>query len=431
MSIQRRAAAGAALILAFLMAGAALAASPAEQGSEAELFRLANGMRWIAAPLESPGELTLVFYVATGTADESSGARGAVPVLVELWRVNTEEALAAKGAASAAFYANPDFTVARATWPKAQLAEAVSFAAAHWLQPDLVRFDEARERTIAARDGALQGGYGLYWGLCRAAFVEHPYGRPFFGEKGDLERLGADALRGHLSGHLVPSNVVVAVTGDFDMRTLRSAAERHFGALPAADPPRAPDIIEPVQLAERRVAAVAGVNGLAIGFHKGAGAAPDIGVWDVLRDVWRRRVEERAASQQPFVRRFDAGQAPAMEHPNLIFALWETGPAADLAALEAAAVAEWERLGVELVGPEELQEAKQRLAGTPKKPDARQAGQHMADWLAMTGDLQPTFGYYARIHAVTAEQILALARDTLRPQNRTVVTANTAPPPTP
>lgn len=427
MSAQRRATAGAALTLALSMTGATLSAAPAEPGSGTELFRLANGMRWIAAPLESPGELTLLFYVATGSADESSAARGAMPVLVELWRVNTEEALAAKGAAPTAFYANPDFAVARATWPTTKLAEAVSFMAAHWFKPDLVRFDEARAKAIAARDRALRGRRGLYWELCRAAYVAHPYGRPFFGEKGDLERLGADGLRDHLSAHLVPSNLVVVVTGDFDAKALRSAVEREFAALPAANRPRTADITEPVQLAERRMAAVAPVNGLAIGFHKGAGAAPDIGVWGVLLEVWKRRVEERAAPQQSLVRRFDAGQAPAMKSPNLVFALWETEPAADLPALEIAAIAEWERLGAEPVGPEELQEAKERLAGAPQEPDARTAGQHLADWLAMTGDFHAAFGHHARVHAVTAEQVLAVARDTLRPQNRTVVTANAAP----
>src|SRR5512147_1632682 len=78
-----------------LLVAIALCASaptrPAEARTEAELFQLANGMRWIAAPMEAPGEVTVVFYVATGTAHESPEARGAVATLVELWRLGAPE----------------------------------------------------------------------------------------------------------------------------------------------------------------------------------------------------------------------------------------------------------------------------------------------------------------------------------------------------
>jgi proline iminopeptidase len=74
----------------------------------------------------------------------------------------------------------------------------------------------------------------------------------------------------------------------------------------------------------------------------------------------------------------------------------------------------------------ELEEAKARLAGESRKPDDRVHGQHLADWLAMTGDLRPAFEHTARLRTVTAGQVRALARDTFRPANRTVVTSVTA-----
>jgi predicted Zn-dependent peptidase len=45
----------------------------------------------------------------------------------------------------------------------------------------------------------------------------------------------------------------------------------------------------------------------------------------------------------------------------------------------------------------------------------------------MTGDWRPAFAHAERVRAVTAEQVLALARDVLRPENRTVVVSTPAP----
>ena len=403
---------------------AALPASSAEPESGTEMFTLANGMRWIASPMEAAGEVTVVFYVATGTAHETTTSRGAVASLVELWRLGTADALAARGVAPTAFFANPDFALARATWPSARLAEAVAFAAAHWLKPETVRFAEARTKAVAARDRALQGPFRLHWQMCRTAYTVHPYGRPYFGEKGDLERLGEPAFREHLAAHLVPANLVAVVTGDFDRAVLRAAAEREFGSQPALAAPVAVQVAEPPQREEKRVVlADAAVGGLAIGFHKHIGASAGMAAWGVLLEVWKRRLDQRTAHQRNLVRRFDAGQAPAMKHPNLLFALWETEPAADLRAIETAAIEEWERLGVEPLRPAELEEVKRQLVGEPRKLDARTHGQHLADWLVMTGDYRPAFTHALRVRAVTAEQVLALARDVLRPGNRTVVTS--------
>jgi zinc protease len=426
MPVHPKATIRACLGLVIFATCAASRAACAEPESGAELFRLANGVRVVAAPMEAPSEVTLVFYLATGTAHEPTSARGATATLVELWRLETD-ALAARGVAPTAFYANPDFTVARTTWPSKRLDEAVSFAATHWLEPETARFAEARAKAIGSRDRALQGRLRLYWEMCRAAYAVHPYGRPYFGDRGDLERLDAQAFRQHLAAQLVPANLVVVVTGDFDRSTLRAAIERELGKEPALPAPAAITAAEPPQDREKRIVlSDAAVCGLAIAFHKEAGAAPGISAWGVLADVWKRRVEQRTASQKGLIRRFDAEQGPAMKDPNLSFAMWETDPAADLRALETAALEEWQRLGKEPLRPEELEEAKQRLAGGPQKRDPRTHGQHIADWLAMTGDYRPAFDHAARTRAVTAEQVIALARSAFRPENRTVVTSAAA-----
>jgi zinc protease len=428
MPVLRRSTLGASVRLAVFVLCVAPSVVASAPASEAELFHLANGMRWIAESMESPGEVTILFYMATGSAHESAATRGAVATLVELWRLATADEQAARGAAATACLANPDFAIARATWPSQRLAEAVSFAAAHWLKPDAARLGEARTKAAGVRDQRLEGRLSLYWEMCRAAYAVHPYGRPHYGEKGDLERLGEAAFRAYLAAHLVPANLVVVVTGDFDRVALRAAAEREFGSQPRLAAPGTITLVEAPQRGEKRVVVSdAPVDGLAIGFHKEAGAAPGIAAWGVLSDVWKRRIERRTESLSGLVRRFDVEQGPAMRHPNLLFALWETDPGADLRALETAALEEAGRLAVEPLRRQELEEAKLRLAGAPQKPDARAHGQHLADWLAMTGDFRPAFDHVARVRAVTAEQVLALARQAFRPENRTVLSSAIGP----
>ena len=67
----------------------------------------------------------------------------------------------------------------------------------------------------------------------QTAFPGHPYGRPVMGTLDSVPGVTADDLRGYTHRVLARSNLKVAVVGDIDAETVKTALDRIFGALPA------------------------------------------------------------------------------------------------------------------------------------------------------------------------------------------------------
>jgi zinc protease len=73
----------------------------------------------------------------------------------------------------------------------------------------------------------------------RAAFPEHPYGRPADGTPQSIAAITADDLRRFVAGHFGRNNMVLGVVGDIDAATLGPLLDRTFGGLPAEVSPPA------------------------------------------------------------------------------------------------------------------------------------------------------------------------------------------------
>lgn len=73
-------------------------------------------------------------------------------------------------------------------------------------------------------------GSRLWW---RTAFPDHPYGRPTDGTLESIPQISRDDLIAYSRRVLARDNLVVAVVGDIDAKTLAPLLDRIFGALPA------------------------------------------------------------------------------------------------------------------------------------------------------------------------------------------------------
>jgi zinc protease len=81
----------------------------------------------------------------------------------------------------------------------------------------------------------------------------HPYRHPTIGWLQDLETMTRDDLYAHYSTYYRPNNATLVIVGDVDTDDVLSRVEHHFGRLqPGRDIPRV-GVVEPPQLAERRV----------------------------------------------------------------------------------------------------------------------------------------------------------------------------------
>jgi zinc protease len=112
------------------------------------------------------------------------------------------------------------------------------------------------ERTVIISE--LKGGENdpeqlLDTELTASAFRVHPYRHPTIGWLQDLETMTRDDLYAHYSTYYRPNNATLVIVGDVDTDDVLSRVEHHFGRLqPGRDIPRV-GVVEPPQLAERRV----------------------------------------------------------------------------------------------------------------------------------------------------------------------------------
>ncbi|TVR95439.1 MAG: insulinase family protein [Rhodospirillales bacterium] len=70
-----------------------------------------------------------------------------------------------------------------------------------------------------------------------ALFLNAPYRRPVIGWEHEIEAIGLDDLLAFYRQWYTPANAVLVVVGDITAEELGPMAERHYGAIPAADTP--------------------------------------------------------------------------------------------------------------------------------------------------------------------------------------------------
>jgi len=71
----------------------------------------------------------------------------------------------------------------------------------------------------------------------KAAFGEHPYGRPTTGTLDSVKAIKANELKAHAKSWLSRQDLIVGVVGDITPEQLAPLLDKTFGALPAAHPP--------------------------------------------------------------------------------------------------------------------------------------------------------------------------------------------------
>ena len=87
--------------------------------------------------------------------------------------------------------------------------------------------------------------------------------------------------------YYVPSNIVVAVVGDFNIKTALPMLERYFGAIPAGPSPEGMTTVEPKQTAERDVVMHEATQPIYLeGYHKPDYRSPDDAVYEAITDIF-------------------------------------------------------------------------------------------------------------------------------------------------
>ncbi|WP_447778454.1 M16 family metallopeptidase [Variovorax boronicumulans] len=459
----RRAASGAVLALALsaLWTVPALAQStpaPAASASAAaapgpQQFTLANGMTVIVQPdRRSPTAVQMV-WVRVGSMDEVDGASGVAHVLEHMLFKGTKTVPAGEFSRRVAALGGQEnaFTMRDATGYYQQIPvgsleqvmklESDRFANNQWPDDEFKREIEVvkEERRLRTDDQprALLGEQQN-----AAVFTSSPYRRPVVGWMSDLESMTPADARAFFQRWYVPANAVLVVAGDVDVARVRALAEKYYGSIPARAVPERKPRTEPTQRGIRRLEFKAPAEQAYVSL---AFRVPQLtNIDDANSDAWALVVLsavldgyagarlDRALTQGPGRVADSAGAYAGFVGRGPQLFMLDGVPAAGKTAetVEAALRAQVARVAKEGVGEAELARVKtQWVASETYKRDSvmAQARELGSNWIQGL-PLDASERIVARLQAVTAAQVQAVAAKYFGDDQLTVATLRPLPP---
>jgi zinc protease len=273
-----------------------------------------------------------------------------------------------------------------------------------------------------------------------AVYRAHPYSRPVIGFMNDLENMTADDAREWYNNWYAPNNATLVVVGDVKAEEVYKLAKQHFGKLkPKVLPVRKPQV-EPEQLGERRVVvkAPAKLPYLLMGYHVPALNNPDTD-WEpyalevlagVLSGNPAARLNQRLVRESKLAIDASAGYDLMSRGRQSVFALDATpSEGKTVAELEAALIQQIENIKQSGVTAEELERVKAGViaADVYKRDSMFYQGMQIGTIETIGFPWKILEDYPNKLRAVTPEQVQAVAKKYLLPDNLTVATLDPQP----
>jgi zinc protease len=228
-------------------------------------FALDNGMQVVVIPDHRAPVVTHMVWYRVGAADETSGQSGIAHFLEHLMFKGTEEhpgdefrnRIAAIGGDENAF-TSYDYTAYFQRVAKENLGEMMEFEADRMINLALtdpvvaterdVVLNERRDRVEKNPDAILNEQ------LQRILYLNHPYGRPVIGWNHEIRALDRATALAFYKRYYTPNNAILVVAGDVTPEDVRRLAEATYGKIPARpEAVRAPRPAEPPGAGPRSV----------------------------------------------------------------------------------------------------------------------------------------------------------------------------------
>ena len=400
-------------------------------------YRLSNGLRVLLFPDPTKATITVNLTYLVGSRHENYGETGMAHLLEHMLfkgtpkHPNINQELTAHGAESNAstwfdrtnyfetFQANDEY-----------LAWALELEADRMIHSNVAKRDLDSEMTVVRNEferGENEPSSILQERVLSTAFLWHNYGKSTIGAKADLENVPIERLQAFYRTYYRPDNAVLLVAGRFDEAKTLSLVDRFFSRIP--NPPRPLPVIytlDPTQDGERqvRLERVGDVQEVAAAYHVPAGADAESGAVNILAQVlsdtpsgrlYKALVETKKATSV-------GGYFMALHDPGYLMFEAEVRQDQSLDEAKAALVQTVDAAaGTAPLTPEEVERARTALL---KNIDlmlnnAASVGLRLSEYIA-EGDWRLFFLSRDRIRAATVEDVQKVAREYLKPSNRTL-----------
>ena len=413
---------------------------------------LANGMKVIVkTDRRAPVVVSQVWYKA-GSMDESYGATGVAHVLEHMMFKGTRDVpagefskrIAAAGGRENAFTSR-DHTAYFQTLQKDRLELALKLEADRMANLVLSPAEFAKEINVVMEERRMRtedsAQARLYEALMATAYQSSPYRHPVIGWMDDLKNMTVDDARRWYEQWYTPNNATLVVAGDVDPAQVIGWAKQYFGPIPARPLPARKPQREPEQVGMKEVTvkAPAKLPVVALAWQAPRLNDPQAD-WEpyaleilagVLDGHASARLNQSLVREKKIATDVGAGFDAISRGPVLFIADATPAEGQTVATAEAALKAEIARLVKDGVSETELNRVKaQVLAGQVFQQDSLfyQAMQ-IGEWTTAGLDYRARDTRYAKLRAVTADQVKAVAAKYLVDDRLTVAVLDPQPMP--
>jgi zinc protease len=256
-------------------------------------------------------------------------------------------------------------------------------------------------------------------------FLSNHYRLPAIGWLTEMRSLGADDARGFYATWYAPNNAVLVIAGDVDVARIRALAETYYGPIPPRPVPAHEALAEPPKVAATRLEMTSGHVAspawsrayLAPNYTESGGKPADAltVLAEILGGGESARLYRSLVIDKKLAVSAGAGYEPFRGAGSFsIYAAPNDG--VSVSDVEAAMSAEIRRLLSEGVSATEVERVKQRLqASALYSRDSLSGVARIIGASLVTGrSLDDVQAWPERIGAVTAEEVMAVARQVLK-----------------
>ena len=401
---------------------------------------LSNGLRVIIAEDRAAPVYSIVVHYLVGSKDERKGRTGFAHLFEHMMFKGSEnvgpgehfmQVFVNGGTMNGT--TNKDRTLYFETLPSNQLDLGIFLEADRMKSLEITKENLDNQRNAVQEErrlGVDNQPYGRTFEVVDALAYDNPaYEHSVIGSMEDLNAASVEDVAAFFKTYYAPNNAVLAIVGDVDTATTIAKVRKAFESIPSQPAPPTVDLTEPKQNAERRQQLddpLARLARLDIVYKVPPRLTPDDDALQVLGTVLSSgrssRLFQNVVREQQLAPNVNAFRDGAIG-PGLFRVIGTVTPGKTPEALEAAVLAEIERLKTEPIADWELEKARNnaKRGVVGGLTSSLQRAIQLAEFAASYGDASLINQRVDRLLKVTAADVQRVAKTYLTPENRTVV----------
>lgn len=404
-----------------------------------EYFVLDNGMEVVVLPNHRAPVVTHMVWYRVGSADDPVGKSGIAHFLEHLMFKGTEDLppgefsrIVARNGGQENAFTSWDYTGYYQRVARDRLEIVMALEASRVRGLVLTEEIVMPERDVVLEERSSrtddQPSSLLAEQISAAQFLRHPYGTPIIGWRHEIETLNREDVLNFYHRYYAPDNAILVVAGDITAAELKPLAEKYYGVIPAAGimPRQRP--AEPPQISPRRVTltdariAQPSLTRSYLAPSSTSGAPSDAVALQVVAEILGNkstsRLYQALVVEQGIAAWAGSSYQPMALDSSRFFVYAESLPGIAITDVEVAIDAVIDELLLNGPSEVEVESVKARLqaAVVYALDNPQSVARIFGNALSVGITVEQIESWPNRVAAVTREQIMAIAREILRPE---------------